>query len=79
MTDYSREYADIDRILPGSRSSQIKGCEVDMGGYECGDLAVATVLGKKVCALHRDSAVGAAEFIANVLGGSADYITGDTP
>jgi hypothetical protein len=56
----------IDQLLRRTQD----GCEVGMGaGRECGEPVTATVLGKRVCAIHEDSARSAAEYIASVMRG----------
>jgi hypothetical protein len=56
---------DIEAII---RRAQTGRCEVSMGqGRECGQPAVATVLGQKFCAEHRDSAEGAADYVTRIL------------
>jgi hypothetical protein len=52
------------------RHAQNRSCEVDMGaGRECGETAVATVLGKRVCAWHQDSAAEIAAYVQNLMRG----------
>jgi hypothetical protein len=58
------EQADAERAVALGND----GCEVTRGTGSCGDPAARTVLGKRVCAAHADSAADIAGFIARVTG-----------
>jgi hypothetical protein len=56
---------DIEAIIRGAQTGR---CEVSTGkDRKCGEPAVATVLGWRVCAEHRESADGAAGYVSRIM------------